>query len=167
MKHCWKFWTMLQLGSLESWLEVKAQQGWILTGVQYRYRFTFKQDVPNRISYVVDYRGYLLEDYMAELSRLNWTMLKLSKYWLVWYKPYVGTRPFIKSMVDDEILVGIKRTTTIQLVVIVCCLLFGLYLNSQGNYWLFVGMLVVTGAMTYNLFRLLLYRAMVEVRNEQ
>ena len=167
MKNCWKFWTMLQLGSLESWLEVKAQQGWILTGVKFRYCFVFKQDVPNKLSYVADYRGYLLEDYMSELSRLNWTMIKLSKYWLVWYKPYVDTRPIIKSMVDGEILGGIKRTTVIQLVIIASCLLFALYLNSQGDYWLFMGILVVVGAMTYNLLRLLLYKAMIEVRNEQ
>ena len=156
---------MFQLGSLENWLETKAQQGWLLVGVKCRYCFQFKEEKPNNICYAIDYRGYLLEGYMSELARLNWTMLKMSKYWLAWSKPYVDTRPTLKTMFDQEVLVGIKRTTVIQLLVIGCCLLFGIYLYTQ-NYWLFVGMLVVVVAMTYQLFRLLFYKAMIEVRSE-
>ena len=166
MKSCWKFWTMFQLGSLENWLEMMAQKGLILVGTKYGVRFMFKQDKPSKICYILDYRGYLLDGYMSELARSNWTMIKLSKYWIVWYKPYVDVRPTIKTMLDEEVLTAVKRTIAIQLVIIVCCLLFGLYLSSQENYGLFVGIFVVALAMIYRLLRLLLYRAMVEVRNE-
>ena len=168
MKTYWKFWTMFHFGSLETWLNQMAKQGWIFQGVRLRYGFMFKKMKPQDIVYRFDYRRYLLEGYMTELFHKNWVMTKINKNWLIWSCPSKNANLQLESDYNEDILKGIKRITVIQLILCVLCWVVPRFVvaNELQNPLVMLVYILVCIVMTYNVIRCFYYQAMVEVRQE-
>ena len=159
---------MFQLGSLEKWLEDKASAGYVLTSVKFGYLFTFTKDEPVRLAYAMDYRRYLIDDYVSELGSKNWVMKKVNSNWIVWSKPYNGNRPLLNALSDEEMLKGIKRTTIIQSVVDGCLLIVALFISMMVTDYVVKTMVYLAIAyLLYHILRLVFYQSMLQVRIER
>lgn len=160
---------MFQFGSLERWLSEQAAQGWLFDEVKHSYCFVFHQAKPIAMTYAFDYRGLLLEDYMSELFRRGWTMTKINKYWSVWAKQQRKGMDRFKTSSDDEVLRLLRRSVIAQVVLTLICLFlpYGIAAGFAVPWLIFVVFYVAAVMMLYHLLRLVLYRAMIQVRNEQ
>ncbi|MDD6467537.1 MAG: DUF2812 domain-containing protein [Erysipelotrichaceae bacterium] len=167
-KTVWRFWTMFQFHSLEQWLSDMALQGWMFQGVKHHYGFLFRQQEPAKMTFRFDFRGYILEDYISELFRRHWTMTKINKYWVVWARPYDLKDQMIITDSDDEVLEGLKRISWIQASVVLCSWIipFVIFRVELTNPIVLGIYLIVNFYLSYNLIRIVFYRAMVEARNE-
>ncbi len=162
------FWWMLSLGGLEKWLKQMALEGLIFDHYRFPYTFIFRKDKPADLAYVFDLRTYLLADYYSSRNRQNWFMYNLGKIWIMWTKPQKDGLE-INNENDDKILKSVRSNTTVHMVIVALWLYF---LSTQlteylKNTWFLILAMLSTIWLVYNLFRLWLYKAMLEARNEK
>ena len=168
MKTVWKFWTMFHFGSIEDWLNKMASQGWIFQGVKFGFGFMFKKMKPADIVYRFDYRGYLLEDYMQEMTNNGWVMTRINKYWLIWSRPSKDRNLMIRSHYNDDILKAMKRFTIIQLILLVVYFVVPriVLVEELQIPLVMLVYVIVSVIMLYNVLRCYYYQVMIKVREE-
>ncbi len=162
------FWWMLSLGGLEKWLNQMAEEGLIFDHYRIPYTFVFRKDKPAKLVYVFDLKNYLLADYYSSRNAQNWFMYNLGRNWIMWTKPHKDGLA-LNNEYDDKILKSVKSNSTIHMVIVAIWLFF---LSTQltkyfTNTLFFVIVMLSTIWLVYNLFKLWLYKAMLEARNEK
>ena len=97
-----KFWSGAYPDKLEAWLEHMELSGWHLVNVHWGgVKFVFEKGESSTISYSLDYRAQVDEDYVGLLEDTGWELVFKSGGWFIWRKSYEEIKPELYTDIDS------------------------------------------------------------------
>lgn len=103
-KKIYKWWWPWQSESIESLLEGKAANGWVLKSIGgFLISFTFEKSEPSQVRYCIDYQEKETPDYLTLLEDAGWKLEKKGSGWYIWSMVYDGARPELYTDIDSLI----------------------------------------------------------------
>ncbi len=160
------YWNMFTIPSLEHWLSQQAANGYMFESVRNSYSFTFRKAGAQKISYHVDFRGYMPDGYMSYLTANNWMVNKLSRNWQLIYRSYRKEYEYLSTPYDEEMVQGLKRNIVITVIIAVISTVAAYIIFRQfpDNGLITVALLLFVALTFYNVLRMVFYRIMLEER---